>query len=47
LALAEWLRARGIGTTSIQLPTAESSGDMPAIEMRHFERAIGEGRARW
>ncbi|HZC79346.1 MAG TPA: AAA family ATPase, partial [Ktedonobacterales bacterium] len=47
LALAEWLRARGIGTASIQLPALESGGDMPAIEMRHFERAIGEGRARW
>jgi transitional endoplasmic reticulum ATPase len=47
LALAEWLRARGIGTASIQLPAVESSGDMPAIEMRHFERAISEGRTRW
>jgi transitional endoplasmic reticulum ATPase len=48
LALAEWLRGRGAGSTANmpQSPTAGGAGGGPLIEQRHFEHAFQEGRTR-
>ncbi len=45
LALAEWLRAHGAGS-STGLPPGPTATSGPQIEQRHFELALREARAR-
>ncbi|HEV2403809.1 MAG TPA: AAA family ATPase, partial [Ktedonobacterales bacterium] len=44
LALSEWMRSLGAGVRAA--PTLPATGATPAIEMRHFEKAIREAQDR-
>jgi transitional endoplasmic reticulum ATPase len=44
LALSEWMRSLGAGVRAA--PTLPVAGATPAIQMRHFEKAIREAQER-
>ncbi len=46
LALSEWLRARGAGSSESSLPVTTAKATTPQVEMRHFEAAIREAQER-